>query len=740
MSRISLFPRQSRLSRAVRGALAILALGATASAWAAGTGETPASAAGGAVPLTVTVQPGQSLNDIAKAATQSRDPGVLARAGRALFDANPQAFMKHDASRLKVGATLTVPALDATGAALVPAGASAASAASGAAAASAPAAASGGAAVAQHGASAPHPGSTVQSAPVAPAVHAAPVSGASVATAAGASTSVGASAAHGASAVESMQPAAPVAGASGPHVWSGAIQSVPSSASGAAIPPASGSQVPGMNEPAGAAPVTGASQPRPSSLQQLLALKNRVLMELQKHGIGKPATTNEVTPAPAPAPVAPRPAANDAGASASAAASTAGEAASGVAASAVQPASVSAPAQPAAPVAAHARGNEQMDWRPAAVAGAAVIVLAAGFAWRKRRKSRRTDDAGSDTAATATAATATAAGGVAAAAATAQAEAAPSVEPELPIRPEMPVARDAASDLSLAAATAAAAEPVETPDTDVPPASDVAKPHVEQPELPTAHAVVPPASEAAPVSRDAEPIEKVAAETQADKPVEASVETPIETSVETRVAMPVETPVETPAAPAAAEAQHATLMQNAISALNSLDMPLPPRTPDELSLAADEPAAQAGQSDTDKIATNGQVAQHLPIGSIDPAPEHPADQDDEFDWDPDAATPASQAGSPFATSSLPPLGGAQFGALKLDFDLDLPSAPGAALPALTPDELARIARNKLDLASEYVELGDLSGARTLLQEVVDANDVATRDDARALLAKLADEA
>ncbi|VWC55839.1 FimV/HubP family polar landmark protein [Burkholderia lata] len=734
MSRISLFPRQSRLSRAVRGALAILALGATASAWAAGTGETPASAAGGAVPLTVTVQPGQSLNDIAKAATQSRDPGVLARAGRALFDANPQAFMKHDASRLKVGATLTVPALDATGAALVPVGASAASAASGAAAASAPAAAPGGTAVAQHGASAPHPGSNVQSAPVAPAVHAAPVSGASVATAAGASASVGASAAHGASAVESMQPEAPAAGASGPHVWSGTIQSVPSSASGAAIPPASGSQVPGMNEPAGAAPVTGASQPRPSSLQQLLALKNRVLMELQKHGIGKPATTNDVTPAPAPAPVAPRPAANDAGASA--AASTASEAASGVAASAVQPASVSAPVQPAAPVAAPARSTtEQMDWRPVAVAGAAVIVLAAGFAWRKRRKNRRTDDVGTDTAAIATAVE----GGTAAAAA-AQAEAAPSVDPEPPIRPEMPVARDAASDLNIAAATAAAAEAVETPDTDVPPATEEAKPHVEQPELPTAHAAVPPVNETAPVSHDSEPIEKVAAETSAEKPVEASAGMPIETSTETPVAIPVETRVDTPIVPAATEAQHATLMQNAISALNSLDMPLPPRTPDEPSLAADEPAAQAGQSDTNPIATNGQAAQRPPIRSIDPAPEHPADQDDEFDWDPDAATPASQAGSPFATSSLPPLGGAQFGALKLDFDLDLPSAPGAALPALTPDELARIARNKLDLASEYVELGDLSGARTLLQEVVDANDVATRDDARALLAKLADEA
>ncbi|WP_423394826.1 FimV/HubP family polar landmark protein [Burkholderia sp. LMG 21824] len=704
MSRISLFPRQSRLSRAVRGALAILALGATASAWAAGAGELPASAAGGAVPLTVTVQPGQSLNDIAKAATQSRDPGVLARAGRALFDANPQAFMKHDASRLKVGATLTVPALDATGAALVPAGASAAS---GAAAASAPAAASGGTAVAQHGASAPHPGSTVQTSPVAPAVHAAPVSGASAATAAGAAASVGASAAHGASAVESIQPAAPVAGASGPHVWSGAIQPAPSSASGAAIPPAPGSQVSGMNEPAGAAPVTAASQPRPSSLQQLLALKNRVLMELQKHGIGKPATTNGVTPAPAPAPApaAPRPAASDAGASA--AAPTTGEAASGVAASAVQPASVSTPAQPAAPIAAPARSHEQMDWRPAAVAGAAVIVLAAGFAWRKRRKGRRTEESGTG---------ATAAPAAAGGAAVAAAEAAPSVEPELPIRPEMPVARDAASDLSLAAATAAAAETVETPDTDVSPAPEEAAPHGEQPELPTAHAAEPPASEAAPVPNVAEPEEQAAA------------------------AKPAEKPAETPAAPAAAEAQHEVLMQNAISALNSLDMPLPPRMPDELSLAADEPAAQAGQSDIGKIATNGQAAQHLRVDSIDPAPEHPADQDDEFDWDPDAATPASQAGGPIATSPLPPLGGAHFGALKLDFDLDLPSAPGAALPALTPDELARIARNKLDLASEYVELGDLSGARTLLQEVVDANDIATRDDARALLAKLADEA
>ncbi|PFH30408.1 FimV/HubP family polar landmark protein [Burkholderia sp. JKS000303] len=677
MSRISLFPRQSRLSRAVRGALAVLALGAAASAWAAGTGELPASGAGGAAPLTVTVQPGQSLNDIAKAATQSHDPVVLARAGRALFDANPQAFMKHDASRLKVGATLTLPALDATGAALVPTGASAATAASAA------VAGAGASAAAQHGASALHPGSAVQAAPNASVAHAAPESGASAAAAAGASASVGASAAHGASTVETVQPAAPVAGASGPHVWSGTIQSAPSSASEAAAQPAQGAPIEGTHEPAGAAPAAAASQPRPSSLQQLLALKNRVLMELQKHGIGKPAATNGAAPAPAPA--APRPAANDAGAPA--AASPASEVASGVAASAAQPASV--PVQPAVPVtsAPLASNGEQMDWRPAAVAGTGVVVLAAGFAWRRRRKTRLAN------------ASATGSGEAAAA----DVDVSPSVEPLPPALPETPLARDAATDVSLVAAGAVAAEAFDTRDAEASPQSEVAKPFDDQAEATATH--TEPENDTAPVSHDVKP----GGEAVADAPADPSAARP------------------------ANDAQHAALMQNAIAALNSLDMPLPPRLPDE-------PAAQEGHAASDRIATNGQSAPRPPIGANDPSPERTFDQDDDFDWDPDATSPAAHAGGSSMPSSLPPLGGAQFGALKLDFDLDLPSTPGAVLPALTPDELARIARNKLDLASEYVELGDLSGARTLLQEVIAANDAATHDDARALLAKLADQA
>ncbi|WP_443798148.1 type IV pilus assembly protein FimV, partial [Burkholderia vietnamiensis] len=459
MSRNSLFPRQSRLSRAVCGALAVLTLGAAASAGAASPGELPASAAGAAVPLTVTVQPGQSLNDLAKAATQSHDPGVLARAGRALFDANPQAFMKRDPSRLKVGATLTVPALDATGAPLVPAGAGAAS---GASAASAAAAGSGAAASAQHGASAAHPGSAVVAAPTASAA-----SGVQIAPAAPAAptSSANAPAANGASSAVTAQPAAPVGGASGPHVWNGAIQSAPSSASEAAAQPAAGGAAQHAQQPPAATPAASASQPRPSSLQQLLALKNRVLMELQKHGIGKPAPSGNVAPAPA----AVRPVQGDVAASGAASSAVAGDAASGAAsgaaASAVAPASAPVPpavtsvAPPPSP-----RAAGQMDWRPAAAAGAAVVVLIAGFAWRKRRKARAADAAAASSADVPAAQSRDTAPVDTDLGASSRA-----VEPVPPTLPATPFSRDAATDVSLVTAAAVAAETADVREADVAP-------------------------------------------------------------------------------------------------------------------------------------------------------------------------------------------------------------------------------------------------------------------------------
>ncbi|UXZ63386.1 pilus assembly protein FimV [Burkholderia multivorans] len=749
MSRISLFPRRSRLSRAVCGALAVLALGAAASTWAAGTGDAPAPAvaSGNPAPLTVTVQPGQSLNDIAIAATQSHDPAVLARAGRALFDANPQAFMKRDPSRLKVGATLTVPALDASGAA-VAAGASAPAAASAAASA---AAASGAAAAAQHAASAAHGASAPAAA--APIQHPAASGVAHGASApAGASfvaPSSDAAAAHGASAADTASAAAAAAGASGPHMWSGTIQPAPSSASDATaqssqyVPPTSGAHA-----PAGAAPAAAASQPRPSSLQQLLALKNRVLMELQKHGIGKPAaTTAPVAPAPT-APVTPR-APDDAGASSAAAASGA-DAVSGTAASAVSAPSV----QASAPVVATPPANrgEPIDWRPAALAGAAVVVLAGGLVWRKRRKHRHAE----------------------AVAAGSADDASPSAEQALPIEPETPVSRDVVSDVNFAAVASAAAEAIaptnevaSTPEAAKPEESnrEAAKPEATNLEASNLEASNPEAANREAANREptnSEATNREAAESQASnreaanpeptnplddrpQPSSSAVEPVHPTDgaplphdakpafdAEPTAPLASSVPVADAAASSTTDPQHAALMQNAITALGSLDMPLPPR-------AAGETPSSSDDAEATHIATNGQTAPRPPVGANDTSSEHPADHEDELEWDDDAPH-ADTSARPAAPSPLSPLGGAQFGALKLDFDLDLPSAPGAELPALTPEELARIARNKLDLAAEYVELGDLSGARTLLQEVVDANDAATRDDARAMLAKLSEDA
>ncbi|PRG27875.1 FimV/HubP family polar landmark protein [Burkholderia multivorans] len=741
MSRISLFPRRSRLSRAVCGALAVLALGAAASTWAAGTGDAPAPAvaSGNPAPLTVTVQPGQSLNDIAIAATQSHDPAVLARAGRALFDANPQAFMKRDPSRLKVGATLTVPALDASGAAV--AAGVAAPGASAPAAASSAAAASGAAAAAQHAASAAHGASAPAAA--APIQHPAASGVAHGASApAGASfiaPSSDAAAARGASAADTASAAAAAAGASGPHMWSGTIQPAPSSASDATAQSSQYVQpTSGAHAPAGAAPAAAASQPRPSSLQQLLALKNRVLMELQKHGIGKPAaTTAAVAPAPT-ASVTPR-APDDAGASSAAAASGA-DAASGTAASAASAPSV----QASAPVVATPPANrgEPIDWRPAALAGAAVVVLAGGLVWRKRRKHRHAE----------------------AVAAGSAHDASPSAEQALPIEPETPVSRDVVSDVDFAAVASAAAEAIA-------PTNEVAStPEAAKPEAPNREAAKPDPTNLEAANREAasreaasreaanpeaanrEPTSSEAANPEPKNPLDdrpqpsSSTLEPVHPTdgaplshdakpafdAEPTAPLASSVPVADAAASSTTDPQHAALMQNAITALGSLDMPLPPRAAGETSPSSDD--AEAAH-----IATNGQTAPRPPVGANDTSTDHPADHEDELEWDDDAPH-ADASARPPAPSPLSPLGGAQFGALNLDFDLDLPSAPGAELPALTPEELARIARNKLDLAAEYVELGDLSGARTLLQEVVDANDAATRDDARAMLAKLSEDA
>jgi pilus assembly protein FimV len=152
----------------------------------------------------------------------------------------------------------------------------------------------------------------------------------------------------------------------------------------------------------------------------------------------------------------------------------------------------------------------------------------------------------------------------------------------------------------------------------------------------------------------------------------------------------------------------------AVDAFGSLDMGLPPRIEPVAPLTP--PASLSTQPVVEPEITAQQAVPPLPA-----APRHAADEIN-----------AGTAGS----AAVAGLGAAHFGALNLDFDLELPPSPAQPLPSFTPQDLVRIARNKLDLASEYIELGDLAGARSLIHEVIDANDAATRTEARALLSTL----
>ena len=174
-------------------------------------------------------------------------------------------------------------------------------------------------------------------------------------------------------------------------------------------------------------------------------------------------------------------------------------------------------------------------------------------------------------------------------------------------------------------------------------------------------------------------------------------------------ATPIPAPDATP--PAASPAAPTEFPADAVAALDTLDMPLPPRV--------NEAGAVPGPT--------GPVASPETIERQSFAPDEP---------------PAPPAGSTIeagtaGAGSIAGLGAARFGTLSLDFDLDLPPDSAEPLPVFTPEQLARIARNKLDLAHEYIALGDLAGARTLINEVIESNDHATRADAQALLATLA---
>ncbi|KMZ12674.1 putative transmembrane protein [Candidatus Burkholderia humilis] len=159
--------------------------------------------------------------------------------------------------------------------------------------------------------------------------------------------------------------------------------------------------------------------------------------------------------------------------------------------------------------------------------------------------------------------------------------------------------------------------------------------------------------------------------------------------------------------------------QDAIQALGSLEMGLPPR----MELTLDLPTGKVTSNSVEPSVTAAKPSLVPP-----PAAGH--------DFEPPSAASQIEAGTAGA-ASVAGLGATQFAPLSLDFDMGLPKSHTEPLPALTSAQIAAIARNKLELAQEYMELGDLPGARTLLQEVIESNDPATRQHAAALLSTLA---
>jgi pilus assembly protein FimV len=192
------------------------------------------------------------------------------------------------------------------------------------------------------------------------------------------------------------------------------------------------------------------------------------------------------------------------------------------------------------------------------------------------------------------------------------------------------------------------------------------------------------------------------------------------------------------------ESPHAPFPSDAVNALNDLDMALPPRAdghlpPDENGAVPEHTAAASDAA---------HEAQHEVPREAEDNPEPGTDaveSESARAHGSDALSAGGVASPQPAPAAVAGLGAARFGALNLAFDLDLPGAENGAparvampeQPMFSQEEMAKIARNKLELAAEYIALGDLGGARTLIHEVIESNDPGTREEAHALLATLA---
>lgn len=622
---------------------------------AAAVSEAASAVAGG---TQYTVKPGQSLNDIAGELTGSRDRAIREKMSRALFDANPGAFMGHDPSRLKLGAVLNVPAGDFGGA-------------SAASAASAPEAAESGAA------SAP---ASAQASAGAAAVAPAPEAAASTAAETGAGVQSAASAPGASIAAEAPAASEPAAGAGASAALAGSI--------------------------AGADSTRAATQPfNPMTIAAAAAVLAVLLLlffvRAGKRRRAAPADTRSraVAPSNVPSPAV------------SAAANVAAARDAGLEGASVQ--------RDQAELNAVAASLESYDAAQSFAAPTDDEPPAAEALDRAK-------DAG------------TSAPGAAAPVASREEVA----SRPAPFMPEAPAARhrDFMPPLRSAAVAEAEAREAATREAEAREAAERESAAREAEARDAADVREAEAREAA--AREAEAREAEAREAEAR---EAETVPDLEADDEP-------TPV--------ARFPQPKFPREAIEALDSLDLGLPPRR--ELS-AVPADAAVAKTEHESPITPEPVVPQPLTEPDITVRPREPAPATADTAITPEPVRPQPVAepdvlqrqSESIAEPPKPPsaaqeieagtagpasvagLGAPTFGPMRLAFDLAPATSETEPLPALTPEQIATIARNKLELAAEYIDLGDLAGARTLLQEVIDANDPATRPQAAALLSTLA---
>ncbi|WP_438391346.1 FimV/HubP family polar landmark protein [Caballeronia sp. DA-9] len=636
-----------------------------AMAQASAASATVAASDAGAV-TQYSVKPGQSLSDIATQITGSTDRATREKMARALFDANPNAFMGHDPSRLKLGSVLNVPQTD-----------GAASAAE----ASAPdGAASGTAASVASVASAPTVGASAPEIAAAPAEAASNVTGGTISGAATASSD--------ASAAAPVSDAQPTASGS---------ESTPASTPAVASAPAAPPVVPASTVSPSAAPANGPIVWIIGVIVAigllLMAMRAGKRRRVAAAPADEPVTPD--TPVVSPPPETPRTLAHEAPShSATGAADLEG--------TAVQ------------------RGQGELN----VVAGSMENYDAAQvFDSPTEDMPLTPNEADLDDADAARVTLSTAA---------------LPPEPEAkraPFMPDAPAAlhrdftppRPGAVEAALAAERAAAehAAALEQATRE----AIAREAAVREAEAREAAAREAAAHEAERVEAEAREAAVREAEAQEAEAREAAAQ---EATIQpTDHATDSDSSYDDEPSSAASGLPQPKFPQEAIEALSALDFGLPPRR--EAPLETDHPAAaEPPQIDPATI---------IPQPIADPAV---FDRQNEQHRHPDApAGPSAESAAgkietgTAGAASVAGLGASRFGPLSLDFDYDSPASQTEPLPAFTPEQIATIARNKLELAVEYIELGDLSGARTLLQEVIESNDPATRQPAATLLSTLA---